>query len=199
MSITLILIVLTVGVSLLAFRYASLMERLILWPPAVSRRREVYRLLSYGLIHADGAHLLFNMVTLYFFGTMIERVLEPYVGGAGYVGFYAGGLLVSILPSYLANRDNPQYRSLGASGAVSAVLFAFILLQPWAILYVFFIPAPAIVFGVVYMAYTIWMDRRGSDNVNHSAHLWGAGYGVVFMLLVEPRVLGLFLQRLMNP
>lgn len=199
MSITLILIVLTVGVSLLAFRDAALMERLILWPPAVSRRREVYRLLSYGLIHADGAHLLFNMVTLYFFGTMIERVLEPYVGGAGYVGFYAGGLLVSILPSYLANRDNPQYRSLGASGAVSAVLFAFILLQPWAILYVFFIPAPAIVFGVVYMAYTIWMDRRGSDNVNHSAHLWGAGYGVVFMLLVEPRVLGLFLQRLMNP
>lgn len=199
MSITLILIIVTVGVSLLAFRDATLMERLILWPPAVTRRKEYYRLLSYGLIHADGAHLLFNMITLYFFGSAMERVLVTYVGVAGYVGFYAGGLLVSILPSYLANKTNANYRSLGASGAVSAVLFAFILLQPWSMLYVFFIPAPAIVFAVVYMAYSIWMDRRGRDNVNHSAHLWGAGYGVVFMLIMEPRVLGLFLERLMNP
>jgi membrane associated rhomboid family serine protease len=199
MSVTLILIAVTVGVSLLAWRDARLMERLLLWPPAVSRAGEYHRLLSYGLVHADGAHLLFNMVTLFFFGTLIERVLAPYIGTAGYVGFYAGGLLVSILPSYLANRNNPAYRSLGASGVVSAVLFAFILLQPWAMLYVFFIPMPAIVFGVAYMAYTIWMDRRGSDNVNHSAHLWGAGYGIVFMLLVEPRVLGLFVQRLLNP
>jgi membrane associated rhomboid family serine protease len=199
MSISLILIVLTVGVSLLAFRDAGLMDRLILWPPAVSRGRQFYRLVSYGLIHADGAHLLFNMVTLYFFGSVMERVLEPYVGGVGYVAFYVGALVVSILPSYLANRDNAQYRSLGASGAVSAVLFAFILIQPWTLLYVFFIPAPAIIFGVVYMAYTIWMDRRGTDNVNHSAHLWGAGYGIVFMLLMEPRVLGLFWTRLLNP
>jgi len=199
MSISLILIALTVGVSLLAFRDGGLMERLILWPPAVSRGRQYYRLLSYGLIHADGAHLLFNMVTLYFFGSVMEQVLIPYVGAAGFVAFYAGGLLVSILPSYLANRDNPAYRSLGASGAVSAVLFAFILIQPWTMLYIFFIPAPAIVFGVVYMAYTIWMDRRGSDNVNHSAHLWGAGYGIVFMMLMEPRVLGVFWDRLMNP
>ena len=199
MSITLIIIIVTAGVSLLAFRDAALMERLILWPPAVTRRREYYRLLSYGLVHADGAHLLFNMVTLYFFGSVMERVLMPYVGPVGYVGFYAGGLLVSILPSYLANKNNANYRSLGASGAVSAVLFAFILLQPWSMLYVFFIPAPAIVFAVVYMAYTIWMDHRGRDNINHSAHLWGAGYGVVFMLIMEPRVLGLFLERLMNP
>ena len=199
MSVTLVLIAVTVGVSLLAWRDARLMDRLILWPPAIARRGEYYRLLSYGLVHADGAHLLFNMVTLYFFGTLIERVLTPYIGTAGFVGFYAGGLLISILPSYLANRNNPDYRSLGASGAVSAVLFAFILLQPWAMLFVFFIPAPAILFGVAYMAYTIWMDRRGTDNVNHSAHLWGAGYGVVFMLLVEPRVLGLFVERLLNP
>lgn len=199
MSMTIVLIIATVAVSLLAFRDQRLLESLILWPPAVSRRREYHRLLSYGLVHADGAHLLFNMVTLYFFGTVIERVFDPYIGPIGFVLFYAGGLLVSILPSYLSNRDNPGYRSLGASGAVSAVLFAFILIQPWAMLYVFFIPAPAIVFAVVYMAYTIWMDRRGGDNVNHSAHLWGAGYGVAFTLVLEPRVLSLFLERLMNP
>jgi membrane associated rhomboid family serine protease len=113
--------------------------------------------------------------------------------------FYAGGLLVSILPSYLANRNNPAYRSLGASGAVSAVLFAFILLQPWAILYVFFIPAPAIVFAVAYVAYSVWAERRARDNVNHNAHLWGAAYGVVFMLVMEPRVLRVFWRQLMHP
>jgi membrane associated rhomboid family serine protease len=198
-TITLILIVATVGISLLALRDAALMERLILWPPAVSRGREYWRLLSYGLVHADGAHLLFNMITLYFFGRAIEPLLIEYVGAAGFVAFYAGGLLVSILPSYLANRDNPRYRSLGASGAVSAVLFAFILLDPWALLFIFFIPAPAIVFAVLYTAYSIWMDRRGRDNVNHSAHLWGAAYGVVFMVLMEPRVLQVFWQRLVNP
>src|SRR5690606_28863997 len=118
---------------------------------------------------------------------------------AGYVLFYAGGLLVSILPSYLANRNNPAYRSLGASGAVSAVLFAFILLQPWAMLYVFFIPAPAIVFAVVYVGYSVWAERQARDNVNHSAHLWGAAYGIVFMLIMEPRVLLIFWEQLTNP
>lgn len=198
-SVTLILIVLTVGVTLVAFRDSGVMERLILWPPAVNRGQQYYRLISYGLIHADGAHLLFNMVTLYFFGSAMEGIFEQYIGAAGYVGFYAGGLLVSILPSYLANRDNPNYRSLGASGAVSAVLFAFILIQPWAMLYVFFIPAPAIVFAVAYVAYSIWMDRRGRDNVNHSAHLWGAAYGVIFMLIMEPRVLQFFWNQLTHP
>lgn len=199
MSITLILLAITVAVSLWAFNDRRVMDRLILWPPAVDRGRQYERLLSYGLVHADGTHLLFNMVTLYFFGQAIESLLVRYVGPAGFVAFYAGGLLVSILPSYLAHRHDAGYRSLGASGAVSAVLFAFILLDPWAILLIFFIPAPAIVFALVYMAYSIWAERRGRDNVNHSAHLWGAGYGVVFMLLMEPRILGLFVQKLMNP
>ena len=199
MSLTLIILGITVAVSLLAFNDRRLIDRLILWPPAVDRGKEYYRLVSYGLIHADGAHLLFNMVTLFFFGRAIEPLLLHYVGPFGFVAFYVGGLLVSILPSYLANRNNPEYRSLGASGAVSAVLFAFILLDPWAMLLIFFVPALAIVFAVIYMAYTIWAERRGRDNINHSAHLWGAGYGIVFMLLMEPRILGVFLERLLNP
>jgi len=198
-SITLIIIVATAGVSLAAFRDPQLLQRLILWPPAISRGGQYWRLLTYGLVHANGAHLLFNMVTLYFFGRAIEPLITLYTGDAGYVLFYAGGLLVSILPSYLANRNNPAYRSLGASGAVSAVLFAFILLQPWAILYVFFIPAPAIVFAVAYVAYSVWAERRARDNVNHNAHLWGAAYGVVFMLVMEPRVLRVFWRQLMHP
>ncbi|MFB9069395.1 rhomboid family intramembrane serine protease [Pseudofulvimonas gallinarii] len=198
-SLTLILIIATAGVSLVAFRDHALLDRLILWPPAVSRGGQYYRLLSYGLVHGDGMHLLFNMVTLYFFGSVMEPVFASRIGDVGYVLFYAGGLLVSILPSYLANRNNPGYRSLGASGAVSAVLFAFILLQPWAMLYVFFIPAPAIVFAVVYVGWSVWAERQARDNINHSAHLWGAAYGIVFMLVMEPRVLLIFWEQLTHP
>lgn len=199
LSTTLVIIFATVAVSMLAWRDRGLLHRLVLWPPAVQRQRQYWRLLSYGLVHADGPHLLFNMVTLYFFGRLIEGVLGQLAGPFAYVAFYAGGLLVAILPSYLRNRHDPSYRSLGASGAVSAVLFAFILLQPWALLFVFFIPVPAIVFAAIYLAYSIWSSHRGGDNVNHSAHLWGAAYGIGFMLALEPRLLALFWQRLLAP
>lgn len=199
MGINLLIIVITCVVSFLAFSNGPLLERLVLWPQAIRRQHEYYRLLSYGLIHASPAHLLFNMVTLFFFGQYIERLYAPVLGGAGYALFYAGGLVVSILPSYLANRDNPRYRSLGASGAVSAVLFSFILIQPWATIYVYVLPVPAIVFAVLYIAYSIYMDRQASDNVNHGAHLWGAAYGVAVTLLLEPRLFSLFLAQLFHP
>jgi membrane associated rhomboid family serine protease len=198
--ITLGLIVVTSVISYYAFSNPRLMNALILWPPAVTRGHQWHRLLSYGLVHADGTHLLFNMITLYFFGGLIERVYAPYIGPVGYVLFYLGGLLVAILPSYIRHRHDPHYRSLGASGAVSAVLFAYILIEPWSLLLLFFVvPVPAIVFAVLYVAYTIWAERRGTDRINHTAHLWGAVYGVVFTLVLEPRVAGLFLQRLLQP
>ena len=108
-------------------------------------------------------------------------------------------LVVSILPSYLRNQGNPNYFSLGASGAVSAVLFAFILIQPWSLIFVFFIPAPAILYAVFYVGYSIWMDRRGGDRINHSAHLAGAAFGVMFMLAMEPRLVHVFTEQLLNP
>lgn len=199
MTITIAIVAITCVVSYLAFNNRVLMDRLMLWPPAIARRGEYHRLLSYGLIHADLQHLLFNMVTLFFFGRAIEGLFADYIGPLGFVLFYLGGLLVSILPSYLANRGNPEYRSLGASGAVSAVLFAFIVLQPWAMIYVFVLPVPAIVFAVGYVAWTWWSNRRGGGDVNHSAHLWGAAYGVAFLLIMEPRALGVFVQRLLSP
>jgi membrane associated rhomboid family serine protease len=154
---------------------------------------------TYGLVHADFGHLLFNMLTLFFFGRLMEPFYTARLGALGFLLFYMGGLVVSILPTYLKNRGNPRYRSLGASGAVSAVLFAFILLAPWARIYVFVIPMPAIIYGLLYTAYSIYMDRRGEGNVNHSAHLWGAAYGVAFTLLVEPRVLSHFIGALLRP
>ncbi|UNK57454.1 rhomboid family intramembrane serine protease [Pseudoxanthomonas daejeonensis] len=198
--VTLVLIAITALVSWLAFKDRRVVDRLILWPPAVSKRHEYWRLVSYGFLHADLPHLLFNMVTLFFFGRMIEQVMLKITGSPlTYPLFYLAALVVSILPSYLKNQKNPSYFSLGASGAVSAVLFAFILLSPWSLIFVFFIPAPAILYAVFYVGYSIWMDRKGGDRINHSAHLAGAAFGVIFMLAMEPRVWEVFLEQLLNP
>ncbi|WP_296246603.1 rhomboid family intramembrane serine protease [uncultured Stenotrophomonas sp.] len=198
--ITLILIAITALVSWMAFNNRKLADRLILWPPAIDKHKQYDRLVTYGFIHADFGHLLFNMVTLYFFGRSIEVIM---VGTTGqwwvYPLFYLSALVVSILPTYLKNQKNPNYLSLGASGAVSAVLFAYILIAPWKLILVMFIPAPAILYAAFYVGYSIWMDKKGGDNVNHSAHLAGAAFGVMFMLIMEPELLQHFLQSLMNP
>jgi membrane associated rhomboid family serine protease len=196
---TLVLIGITVLVSWLAFNNMRLLERLILWPPAIRRRHQYDRLITHGFVHADFQHLLFNMITLYFFGRLIEQFFADYIGHVGFALFYLSALLVAILPTYLRHIDDPSYRSLGASGAVSAILFSFILLQPWAMIYVFVVPVPAILYGVLYVGYSIWMDRQGRGNVNHSAHLWGAGYGVLFTLVMEPRVGPAFLEHALHP
>ncbi|GAB3332495.1 rhomboid family intramembrane serine protease [Marilutibacter aestuarii] len=197
--LTLILIAVTVLVSWQAFERPRLIERLILWPPAIERNHQYDRLVTHGFIHADWQHLLFNMITLFFFGRAVEPVFAQLLGPVGYVFFYLSAIVVAILPTWLRHRHDPRYRSLGASGAVSAVLFAYILLSPWSLIFVFFLPVPAILYGVFYVGYSFWMDRQGGDNINHSAHLSGAIYGVLFMLLMEPRVGAVFLERLLNP
>ena len=198
--ITIALIAVTCVVSWLAFNNRKLMDRMILWPPAIERHKQYDRLVGYGFIHADFMHLFFNMFTLFFFGRYMEGTITELTGSPWtYLGFYLAALVVSILPTYLKHQKDPNYRSLGASGAVSAVLFAFILLDPWATIGVMFIPMPAIVFAVLYVVYSIWMDKRGGDNVNHGAHLAGAAFGVLFMVIMEPRVLGHFLQQLGQP
>jgi membrane associated rhomboid family serine protease len=200
MPITLLLILAaTCIVSFMAFNNRRLIDDLILWPPAIERKKEYYRLVTYGLIHADGMHLLFNMLTLYFFGRTMESFYNLSLGAFGFGLFYLGGLIVSILPTYLKNRRNANYHSLGASGAVSAVLFGYVMLAPWARILVFFVPMPAIIYAVLYVGYSIYMDQRGQGNINHSAHLWGAGYGVVFTVLVNPAVLPHFLGSLSQP
>lgn len=198
MLMTTILIAVTMLVSWQAFDKPKLMQRLILWPPAVERQRQYERLLTHGFVHADWPHLLFNMLTLYIFGRQIEQVLSSMMGPLGFLFFYVSAIVVAILPTYLRHRRDANYSSLGASGGVSAVLFAFILLAPWTRIYVP-IPMPAIVYAVGYVGYSFWMDRRGGDNINHSAHLSGAIYGMLFMLLVDSRVGPYFLQQLGNP
>ncbi len=199
-SLTIVIVAITVLVSWMAFNNRALLERLILWPPAVERRKQYDRLVTHGFIHADWMHLIFNMVTLWSFGTAVEGVFSEWITPVGYVLFYLSAIVVAILPTYLRHRHDANYRSLGASGGVSAVLFAYILFDPWSKLIIFPIPVPipAFVFALLYVGYSIWMDRRGGDNVNHSAHLWGAAYGVLFTLILEPRVFTHFTQALLG-
>jgi membrane associated rhomboid family serine protease len=197
-SQTIIVIILTALVSFGAFNNRTLYNDLILYPPAINRG-QYYRFLTSGFIHADLQHLLFNMLTLYFFGRVMEDFLNMELGNWAFLTLYLGAIVISDIPSYLKNRNNPGYASLGASGGVSAVLFAYIILAPWTTIYVFILPVPAIIFGVLYMGYSIYMSKKGTDNVNHDAHLWGAIFGIVFILINMREQLAVFIEKVMHP
>jgi membrane associated rhomboid family serine protease len=199
LSMTLVIIIITIILSIGAFSNQKMINDLVFWPPMVKQRHQYYRFISSGFIHADWMHLLFNMLTFYSFGQIMEIFFVAKIGKAGYLLFYLGGIILSEVPSYIKHINNYQYRSLGASGAVSAVLFSFILLAPWQTLYVFIFPLPAIVFAVLYFIYTAYMNKKGGDFINHSAHLWGSIYGIVFTTILDPGVIIHFLQQLRNP
>jgi membrane associated rhomboid family serine protease len=198
-SVTVLLILATVVASWMAFERPALMARLVFWPAAIRRSHQYDRFVTHGFVHADLQHLLFNMITLYFFGQLVEAVFVQYIGPLGFLLFYLSALVMAILPTWLRHRRDPSYRSLGASGAVTAVLFAFILMKPWAVIGVFFIPMPAVVYAAMFVGYSIWSDLRDRDRVNHQAHLWGAAYGVLFALALEPRLGPAFVERLLHP
>jgi membrane associated rhomboid family serine protease len=188
LSITIIIIIITSLVSFSAFSNEKLMGTLIFYPPAIHKNNQWYRFFSNGLLHADLTHLLFNMFSLYIFGRIVENQFGQIFGERGrllYLLMYVLALAVCLIPTYSKNKDNYQYRSLGASGAVSAVIFASILLNPLMSMGLFFIPVfiSAFLFGFIYLAVSSWLDRKGGGNINHSAHIFGALFGVGFMIL----------------
>jgi len=203
-TITISIIVLTSLISITALNNSRIMDDLIFWPPAVSIRNQYYRFITCGLIHADVLHLGFNMITLFFFGRALELYYRGQLGlqHYWYLVLYISALIVANIPSYLKRKDDYNYRSLGASGAVCAVMFAFILIDPWETLYLFgsrSLGIPAILYAVGFLVYTIYMSKRGGDNVNHDAHLWGAVFGVVFTIALRPSVLSTFINELQHP
>jgi membrane associated rhomboid family serine protease len=187
---TLAIVIITVLVSIAAFQSEQIYSKLIFNPYKVSHNREWYRLLTSGFIHADWLHLAVNMFVLYQFGRAVEMFYKLHYGSNGwyyYLILYLGGILVAILPTYKKHRNDYFYNGLGASGAVSAVLFTIIVFQPWSTIYLFGgIPIKIVIFGVLYLAFSYYMDRRGGDDVNHNAHFWGAVFGLLFTMAMKP-------------
>jgi membrane associated rhomboid family serine protease len=187
LSITLIIIIITTLVSLGGFSSPRIIDDLIFYPPAVSENNQWYRFITCGLIHADFFHLFLNMYGLYLFGSSVENAFMQLFGKNGgllYLLMYVSALIVCLLPTYKKHRGNFYYRSLGASGAVSAVIFSFILLFPLQKLIFIFLPVPlpGFIFGFLYLALSYWAERRSADNINHSAHIWGGLYGIAFLI-----------------
>lgn len=195
----LFIIALTAIISIGAFNNGSLYNKLILWPKGMNDPKEYYRLLTSGFIHADWNHLIFNMLTLFFFGNGVEAIFSSIGSPLLFVILYLTAIIISSLPSFIKNRNNSYYRSLGASGGVAAVLFTMVYYNPWDKLYVMFIPMPSIVFGVLYLVYSAYMSKKNIDNINHGAHLWGAIYGLVYAFAFDPGHGQTFIYHLLNP
>jgi len=194
LDITTIVIIITALVSIGGFSNPKIIDDLIFYPPAVSKHNQWYRFFTCGLIHADVGHLIFNMLSLYLFGRFVEdKFIEifPDNGKWLYLLMYITSLLVCLLPTYFKNRENYSYKSLGASGAVSAVVFAGLMIAPYVEVGFFLIPPiiPGFIFGPLYLLITAWLDKKGGGNINHSAHLWGALYGILF-IIVAGRMVG---------
>lgn len=195
MTLTLIITIATVAISLLAMNNEALLNKCIFHPYSIAKDPgQWYRAITCGFIHADIPHLAFNMFSFYIFGDFVEQFFEFIFGSNGrliYLLFYISALVVCIIPTYFSHKKKYNYYSLGASGAVSAIVFAGIFLQPTLQIGFFVIPPiiPGFLFGPIYLALTVYLSKKGLDNINHSAHLWGSLYGIAF-LIVAARFFG---------
>ncbi len=186
MSITFIIIAITCIVSFLAFSRDQLKEDLLFWPFLIKREGQYYRIITHGALHADTMHLIFNMVSFYSFGIALEEYFFPVLFGelarALFALLYVLGIIASVIPDLIKHRDHSYYRSLGASGAVSAVVFSAIAIQPKMPIQFFFIPfpIPGYIFGLAFLVLSATLAKKGGGNIGHNAHFWGSIFGIVF-------------------
>ncbi len=196
--ITLSIIAITVIVSLIAFSNQDIQNKLLFYPAGMNEASQYYRFISHGLVHGDFLHLFVNMYTFYSFGRFAEYQM---FSKGQYITLYVSALIVSSLFDFIKNRHNSNYAAVGASGAVSAVIFSYIVVDPWQSGICLFgvICLPNLVFGILYLVYCIYMAKRGGDNIGHNAHFWGSVYGFVFTAIVKPDLFRNFLEQLMHP
>ncbi len=201
MDPAIIIVVVTILISVIAFQDQRLIDRLILSPYMVVHYQQWYRVITHAFIHADWMHLLFNMIALWSFG---EAVLTYF----GYISqtpdlhfymMYFAATLISSVHDLVKHKDDPGYLSLGASGAVSAVVFSAIFFNPWGTVLIFFIPCPGILFGVIYLLYSSFMWKRGGDRINHTAHFYGSVFGFIYPMLMNPQAIQIFVHELIHP
>ncbi len=204
MNITIILVIMTGIISFQAFNNSAIKGKLLFYPVSISNNGEWYRFLTSGFIHADWQHLIINMIVLYQFGEVVEYMFSgmfgEMMGRIAYVILYLSSIIIASIPSYFKHQHNPAYAALGASGATSALVFAYIIFNPWG--WFLFPPLPAVLFGVAYLWYSSYMEKRGMDNIGHNVHFWGAIYGFVFTIItiiaLQPNMLQVFMNRLLT-
>jgi len=189
-----IIFLFTIVTSLYAFYDQSIYGKFMLHPYSISKGYKIYTIITSGLIHADWMHLFFNMFTFYAFAFTLEQFMGSWQFGL----LYFLGLVLSDLPTIFKHKNNFNYNSLGASGAISAVLFGYILFNPLSKLYIMFIPIgiPAVVFGVLYLIYCMYASRHSRDHINHDAHFFGALTGLIFTVIFVPGIIQHFLSAL---
>lgn len=198
---TLYIVIATSIVSFLAFQNREMLAKLMFNPYLVKRSNQWYRSVTHAFIHSGWMHLLVNMWVLWNFGDIVEHAFGTERGTLGvpiYLGLYFGGILFATLPSFKRHQDNFNYNSLGASGAVAAVLFASIYFRPTMDLYLMFIPLPipAVIFGVLYLAFEWYMDKKSNDHIAHDAHFWGAAFGFTYAVIMVPGQFEWFIEAI---
>ncbi|MGQ1890285.1 rhomboid family intramembrane serine protease [Thermophagus sp. OGC60D27] len=202
LNINLIIIIVVSLISIAGFSRPVIVDRLRFNAWQIINRNEYYRMLSYGLVHGSWMHLLINMFVLYSFGEAVLYYFKAaFVTGAAirYLILFVSALGISTLATLIKEKDNPHYNAVGASGAVSAVVFSSILFAPYnPILFFGIIPVPGIIFGVLYLIYSKSMAGKNLDNIGHDAHYYGALYGLIFPILYEPSLAIHFFNRLMS-
>lgn len=201
--VTAIIVGITVLISFLAFSNQELLGRFIFNPDIIHQHNQWYRFFTHGLIHKDGIHLAMNMFVLWEFGKVIEMSYQLLFEDKGiilYIALYILGLPMASLYSYYRHKNDPYYFALGASGAVSGIVFAFILIAPTEKMMLMFlpIPIPAFILGGLYLIYSQVMSRRNSDNIGHDAHFWGSVWGFAFTALLKPALVMHFFSQILN-
>lgn len=199
--VTIIIIAITCLISILCFNGRLNGSKLLFNAYQVWHRREWYRMFTSGMIHSGWGHLFFNMLTLYFFGRVVEQYFAAafgdILGTVLYVVLYVSALAISSIGDLVKYRDNWNYNALGASGAVSAILFASILFAPKMGIYIYLIPipVPGYLFAPLYLLYCWYMAKRNMDNIGHTAHFWGAVYGLMFPIVCQPGIIAFCLSQ----
>ena len=200
--ITILIVAVTAIISIICFKYPGLFNKFDFSPYNVYHKKEYYRFLSHVFVHADWLHLIINMLVFFSFGRYVERIFDDlentnviFSGAFFYILLYFGGAVVASISTLIRHRENPDYASVGASGAVSAILFTSIFFGPLQKVYFYgVLPVPGIIFGVLYLGYSSYMGRSGRDNINHDAHFWGAVFGFVYPLLLKPSLINHFIN-----
>ena len=196
-----LIILITAVISIVAFNDRDLFEKLKFSAFDIKHSRQGWRFFTHAFLHVDWIHLLVNMYVLYLFGEVVIAYFKMYFGMKATIYFillYIGGILFSTLSDFQKHKDNAFYSAVGASGAVSAVVFSSIILRPGMSLYFFFIPIPipATIFGIIYLVYSAYMAKKSKDNIGHSAHFWGAIFGVAYTIVLKPAFFTRFIEQI---